>query len=127
MSTATEEVTTVGTKAKGSAAVLDDHDYDEDTTTTSKAAAADAILDIEFGVQNMTQGDGFDKIVPPGNGPTKVGGWMEGIAQDLGTEYTRDKARATNHSLQIPTGISIFDNHFGGLNRRSLNFILGAV
>ena len=128
MSTATKEVTTVGTKAKGSAAVLYDYDEDEDTTTTSKAAAADAILGIEFGMQNMmTKGDTFDKIVPPSNGPTKVGGWIEDIAQDLGTEYTRDKARATNHSLQIPTGISIFDNHFGGLNRRSLNFILGAV
>ena len=61
------------------------------------------------------------------NGRMNAGGWVKDIADDLGTVYDRDKARAESHGLKIPTGISIFDKHLGGLERRTLNLILGAA
>ena len=61
------------------------------------------------------------------NGRMNAGGWVKDIALDLDKVYQRDKARNANHSLTIPTGISVFDKQLGGLDRRTLNFILGAA
>ena len=71
----------------------------------------------------------MEKLQSPlfSNGRTDEGGWLEKIASDLGTVYKRDKARNNDHALMIPTGIPAFDKVLGGLERKTLNFVLGAA
>jgi hypothetical protein len=71
----------------------------------------------------------MEKLQSPlfSNGRTDEGGWLGDIAPDLGTVYTQDKIRNKDNALMIPTGIPVFDKHLGGLERKTLNFVLGAA
>jgi hypothetical protein len=71
----------------------------------------------------------MEKLQSPlfSNGRTDEGGWMAEVADDLGKAYTDDKRRNKDNSLMIPTGIPVFDKHLGGLERKTLNFVLGAA
>jgi hypothetical protein len=71
----------------------------------------------------------MEKLQSPlfSNGRTDEGGWLGDIAPDLGKVYTDDKRRNKDNSLMIPTGIPVFDKQLGGLERKTLNFVLGAA
>ena len=71
----------------------------------------------------------MEKLQSPlfSNGRTDEGGWMGKIAPDLGKVYTQDKIRNKGNALMIPTGIPVFDKQLGGLERKTLNFVLGAA
>ena len=62
----------------------------------------------------------IEKLQSPlfSKGRCDQGGWIKDIASDLASGYMNDKARAADHSLLIPTGISAFDSQLGGLYRR---------
>ena len=71
----------------------------------------------------------MEKLQSPlfSNGRTDQGGWMGDVAPDLGKVYKQDEVRNKDGSLLVPTGIPLFDKHLGGLERKTLNFVLGAA
>jgi hypothetical protein len=71
----------------------------------------------------------MEKLQSPlfSNKRTDEGGWLKKVAPDLSKTYAQDKLRSKDHALMIPTGIPVFDKHLGGLERKTLNFVLGAA